>query len=213
MTKASDNVFPKVILDTQSATPAAPSGGQWKVYARADGIYAVGSNASPAGPFGSGTAAGVVPWAILPYGGVSHRGFVTLGAANRAIYVPCVIPAACTITGIRVRIGTSSGNISVALVDGSGSRVATSGAVASPGTGLRNISFTGNYSAAAGRYYLAISADNNTITFSSTYDGATADPATAKYQETAHPVPATPSFSEPVFALNLIGLISGGYPS
>lgn len=53
MTKASDNVFPKVILDGVTSAPTAPSNDNWKVYAMVDGVYARSSN-TIVGPFGSG---------------------------------------------------------------------------------------------------------------------------------------------------------------
>lgn len=54
MTKASDNVFPKLILDGVTSAPAAPSNDNWKMYAMPDGIYARSSNTT-VGPFGSGS--------------------------------------------------------------------------------------------------------------------------------------------------------------
>lgn len=54
MTKASDNVFPKVWLDMQTSDPAAPTDADWKLYSKANGIFARSSNAI-VGPFGSGT--------------------------------------------------------------------------------------------------------------------------------------------------------------
>lgn len=53
MTKASDNLYPKLLLDMQTSSPAAPSNEDWKLYAKANGIYARSSN-SEVGPFGSG---------------------------------------------------------------------------------------------------------------------------------------------------------------
>ena len=58
MTKASDNEFPKVILDV-GTIPAAPSDGNWKLYAAAGGVYAVSSNAT-VGPLAAGRAGGAV---------------------------------------------------------------------------------------------------------------------------------------------------------
>ena len=58
MTKASDNEFPKVILDV-GTIPAAPSDGNWKLYAAAGGVYAVSSNAT-VGPLAAGGAGGAV---------------------------------------------------------------------------------------------------------------------------------------------------------
>lgn len=60
MAKASDNVFPRVILGLQTTDQAAPSDSSWRTYAKADGIYARSSN-STVGPFGaSGGVASVV---------------------------------------------------------------------------------------------------------------------------------------------------------
>lgn len=52
MGKASDNVFPKVILGPLGA-PSAPSDASWKLYAMANGVYAKSSNTT-IGPLGTG---------------------------------------------------------------------------------------------------------------------------------------------------------------
>lgn len=54
MTKASDNEFPKLIFAMQTSAPAAPSDSDWKMYAKANGVFARSSN-SEVGPFGAGT--------------------------------------------------------------------------------------------------------------------------------------------------------------
>lgn len=61
MAKASDNVFPKVILGPLG-TPSAPSDASWKLFPRADGIYAISSNTTvgPFGASGSGIASTIV---------------------------------------------------------------------------------------------------------------------------------------------------------
>lgn len=53
MTKASDNLFPKVLLDMQTSDPTAPTDADWKLYSKPGGIYARSSN-TVVGPFGSG---------------------------------------------------------------------------------------------------------------------------------------------------------------
>ncbi len=53
MTKASDNIFPKLILDGVTSAPTAPTNDNWKLYAGMDGIYARSSN-STVGPFVGG---------------------------------------------------------------------------------------------------------------------------------------------------------------
>lgn len=56
MAKASDNVFPKVLLGMQTSAPSAPADASWKMYSKANGIFARSSNAE-VGPFGTGGAA------------------------------------------------------------------------------------------------------------------------------------------------------------
>lgn len=54
MTKASDNVFPRVIAGMQTSDQSAPSDSSWRIYAKANGIFARSSNGI-VGPFaGSG---------------------------------------------------------------------------------------------------------------------------------------------------------------
>lgn len=59
MTKASDNEFPKLIFAMQTSAPAAPSDSDWKMYAKANGIFARSSN-TEVGPFGTGGGGGAV---------------------------------------------------------------------------------------------------------------------------------------------------------
>lgn len=56
MTKASDNVYPKVNLDFNASDQSAPANASWKMYAKADGVYARSSN-STVGPFGAASHA------------------------------------------------------------------------------------------------------------------------------------------------------------
>lgn len=58
MTKASDNIFPKVIESMNTSDPAAPTDSSWKVYAKANGIFARSSN-SVVGPFVGSTSGAV----------------------------------------------------------------------------------------------------------------------------------------------------------
>lgn len=157
------------------------------------------------------------PLQVVPLQGLSHASFATVGSANNAIFVPTYIPGPCTVTGIRVNIGTSSGNICVGLYNRSGARVATSGSVASPGTGLQTISFTGGgYVAAAGAYYLAVSASNNTVTFSGHPGTTNTIPGNGFSMGTAHPLPdpltTGGEITNNANIPNLIGVVSGGWP-
>lgn len=210
MVKASDNLFPKIILSPLGA-PSAPADASWKVYPMADGIYARSSN-STVGPFGSGSSSVPEPWAIVPDTGIAYVALMTIGAANRALYLPCVIGVACTIIGVKIRVGTQSGNISVGLYSSAGSRVATSGAVACPASGVANVAFTASYVATAGRYYLAISCDNVTATFAAPNPANTAGPGACRFEASAHPLPATATMSNDAPALSVLGRVNGGYP-
>ena len=159
------------------------------------------------------TPAGTVPWSLVPEGGAQGTNVRSVGTANRAIYVPATLQAAATITGCRITVGVQSGNISVGLYSGT-SRVATSGAVACPAAGVADVNFTGNYSAAAGRYYIGLSCDNTTATFAWTESstGGTG-PATSRFEASAHPLPATATFNaSPISTPAIIARISGGHP-
>lgn len=154
----------------------------------------------------------VVPWSLVPVSGLSHSGNNTLGATNNAVFRPVIVPATLTLTGIGYTCGASSGNLSVGVYDETFNRLATSGAVAAPGTGRRNVSFTSPVVLTPGRYWIAISQDNNTMTYSTfttvTYPGA------SRVQNSAHPLPSTASpGGEGATQTNIIGLVQGGWPS
>jgi len=163
-------------------------------------------------PAGGGGGSNPTPWHLVPITGLSHTGNNTLGVANQAIYRPVLCYASCTVTGIRVSIGTSSGNMDVAIYDESFNRLASSGSTASPGTGLRTISFSGGGVAISpGRYWLAISQNNNTQTYSNMNTPAL--PGAARNQTSAFPLPnpGAPA-NESSTAVNMIGVVSGGWP-
>jgi hypothetical protein len=63
MTKASDNEFPKIILPMQTADTAIPTDSDWKLYSKADGVYARSSN-SIVGPLSAAAAGSVATDAI-----------------------------------------------------------------------------------------------------------------------------------------------------
>ena len=52
--KASDNAYPSVLLDEQASAPTTPATGNWRLYAKSDGLYAVDDAGTEVGPFGSG---------------------------------------------------------------------------------------------------------------------------------------------------------------
>lgn len=123
---------------------------------------------------------------------------LAFSGANRCLYSR--VAQGGTISKIATDIGVSSGNISVAVYRNTGSgrnaapgtRVATSGAVASPGTGYQEISLGGSVEVFPGDW-LAISADNTTITLLRTTVGsATAICNGFVYrQDSAHPAPSS----------------------
>lgn len=196
----------------EAAAPGTPASGIVRIYSKADGLMYSKDDAGTESSMAA--TGGVVPWALMPYYGNAVSELITVGSANRALYIPCVLTGAATITGVKVYIGTSSGNLCVGLYDSSGTRVATSGAVASPGITFRTINFTAAYSAAAGRYYLALSADNVTVTFAGTSNSVGGVAATVKYQDTAHPLPTSiTSAGESGRAIALVGVITGGFPA
>ena len=215
MTKGSDNEFPSVLLDEQASAPTTPATGFWRVYAKSDGLYIVDDAGTETGPFGTGGGSSVVPWSIAPDGGAINLTNRSFGASNRAYYIPCTIPADCTITGARFVVGTQSGNISVGLYAADGTtRVATSGAVACPATGSQSVAFSGTYAATAGRFYIGFSVDNNTATFgwNQQVSSGISGPVGSKFQETAHPLPATATMSAGAGTPAIILTVSGGYP-
>lgn len=198
----------------EGAAPATPASTKWTTYFKTDGLYYIDDAGAETGPLAAGSS-GIVPWALMPYFGGVNTTSISVGAANRAIYIPTSpLQAAATITGVQIHVVVQSGNISVGLYNSAGSRVATSGAVACPAAGLAVVAFSASYSAAAGTYYLAISADNTTATFASGNSGTPASPATCRFEETAHPLPATATFNGTPTGRSIIivGRVSGGFP-
>jgi parallel beta-helix repeat protein len=104
---------------------------------------------------------------VVPPGPTSA---VTIGSANSTRFYR--VTEGGTISKVRANIVTSSGNIAVAVYANSGAgltstpgtRLATSGSVASPGTGVQDVSLGATVTVAIGDW-LAIGADNATVTF------------------------------------------------
>lgn len=158
--------------------------------AEATGIkWATAAGGSTSDPFGFG-----FPFTADP--GYAHE-TVRAPGANVTRYMRVIGGGAITKVGMHV--GASSGNISVAHYSASGSgrsavpgtRVATTGAIASPGTGYREVNLSTTLVAGD---FLAISADNNTFTIyvaGSFFSAASAIAAGRNYaQGSAHPCPS-----------------------
>lgn len=162
--------------------------------------------------WGTATAAGTTPmWAVHPLGGLSLEGLQPFAGSNQCLRVPCVVTDNVEITGIYFRVGTSNGTISVALYDDSDVRVATSGSVACPGTGLQTVNFSAAYNAAPGRYWMALSASGTTATFGTTNASGTNVLMTER-MDTAHPAPDPyVRVSQDNRAPCLLGIITGGW--
>ena len=168
MTKASDNEFPKVILDV-GTIPAAPTDDTWKLYAASGGVYAVSSNAT-AGPFGAGGAGSgdVATDTIWDAAGDLVQGTgantaaklsagtsgMTLKSAGAAAANVWAYPPGYEFTYAEV---TSGGNIT-ATVEGSADTIVTAGAVAFDGSTVVVIEFfaMGVLSAAGETTYLVL---------------------------------------------------------
>lgn len=90
-----------------------------------------------------------------------------MGAANSGIGGWFQVQNTVTVSKAEIQIGISSGNICVAIYSQTGlSWVASSGSVACPAAGIRDISFTAPVTLNPGtQYYVYIAADNTTATF------------------------------------------------
>jgi len=144
---------------------------------------------------------GVLEWAIQPDGGAVNLTNRSIVASNRAVYSPVTIRAACEVVGIKIIVGTASGNVCAGLYDSAGNRVATSGSVACPATGAgQNVNFSAGYAAAAGRYYIGFACDNNTATFGwhQQVSSGLGSPVPSAFEASAFPLPTTITSGGPI---------------
>lgn len=137
---------------------------------------------------------------IEPMNGTSG----TWDTGNRA-YFWRLINGRAGATGIVVGITVSSGNLSFALYQNSGSGtsavpgtlIVATGSVASPGTGLRTFALGASYDVPPGSW-LGMTADNTSVAFSRFFNGIaleTISPGQGGYKSTAHPLSgSSPSF-------------------
>lgn len=124
-----------------------------------------------------------------------------VGAANAAIYLRAI--GGGTISKIGMRVGVSSGNISVAVYRNSGTgrssipgtRIATTGSIACPAVGYAEVSLGSTVTLNDGDW-IGISADNTTAQIGSLLSaGADSNLGLGRQyrQPTAHPLPSAPS--------------------
>jgi hypothetical protein len=142
---------------------------------------------------------------------------LTLGASNNAHYQR--VNGAGLVGKIRLYVIVSSGNISVAVYSPSTglgassaplTRVATSGTVACPAAGAREIALDVSVFVDS-TYWFAISADNNTASFVRAYtqNNNALSAGLAGYQATAHPLPSTPTMTQSDGSLALTAILIG----
>lgn len=120
----------------------------------------------------------------------------TVATVNRAFYyrIPTNFFHSLTITKLRVFIASTSGNLDVGVyVDSNGlpgAKKITKGGIASPGNGAQDITIAATLVEPGN--WLAISADNTTITFMG--NGGTMVQGMGSmgaFQDTAYPLPST----------------------
>lgn len=125
---------------------------------------------------------------------------MVIGTANRAVYARCLNGA--VITKVRVNVIVSAGNISVAMYRNTGvgpsatmgTRIATSGSVVCPAAGVADIALGATVTVLPGDW-LAVSVSDATAALAAQGTSALATTRAAGrmyYQDTAHPLPATP---------------------
>lgn len=136
------------------------------------------------------------PYTVHP-GQARGSDVVAWGGVNQCMYFR--VSGSGPVSKIGLHIGTSSGNLSVAVYTGSGSgrsnvpsaRVQTSGALASPGTGYREIALGASVYVNDGDWF-AVSADNTSITFLQIVTASAASDISlgaSFLQASAHPAP------------------------
>lgn len=144
-----------------------------------------------------------------------YVGGSVLQAANQTFYTRVSHGSQATCSKIRMYIATSSGNICVGVYSNSGaspsSRVATSGTVASPGTGMREITISPAVDIVPGMW-ISLSADNTTASFGrgGAQPGLLGNALGTgfQYYENVYPAPATASPTVAWFcAFILIGVV------
>jgi hypothetical protein len=111
VTAASDNVFPKVILE-EGAAPATPSSGEVKLYAKTDGLlYSkddAGTETLVSGGAGGGSGATGNVLIAMPFGVSLEDTSTTENTADRAYLMPITIPGAMKVRELLVRTTTGA---------------------------------------------------------------------------------------------------------
>jgi hypothetical protein len=161
-------------------------------------VYRSSAGASlTAATVAAGGQANIPAYTVPPF---TYASVQAVQAANQTYYMRVMGGYAAAATAIKLYIGTSSGNICVAVYEDAGAtpgaRLATSGSVASPGTNVQTVALGGPVAIYPGRW-ISIAADNTTVTF-----GRAGGPSLLNngmgagfsyYEASAFPSPATPA--------------------
>lgn len=138
------------------------SGYQLFSHEQAIGISSNGStNWQPYGP---------MPYSLPYVGYVVDTGYTAnVGVANTAWAIATPVMQPVTISAVRLKVTTSSGNIDVGVYDRNGRRISSAGSIPCPPVGKTSVTL-GNVAVltTSGTYYLVLAADNITAAFSTT---------------------------------------------
>ena len=158
-------------------------------YVKADGTALV------AAASGAGT-----PRAVL--NALGSGSTLALSAINDCVFQPLFIPGNMTITKIACQVAVSSGNMSLAIYNSAGTRLGTTGAIATPAAGATWQTIT-SLALTAGQHFIGLSADSTTATFQIFSGASVFDSGTLVVVGTAHPAPA--SFTPPTIPGSVTG--------
>jgi hypothetical protein len=166
-------------------------GAQNKIDRHIAAYHGGGASAAQADPLGFG-----FPFTFDPrLAGASSP----ISGANRCVWWR--VTGAGTITKIGLAVAAQSGNICVAVHSNSGvgraavpgTRRATSGSVACPAVGYAEIALGASVAVVQGDWF-GLAVDNNTATFSAiAAPGNAVHQGLLAYQDTAFPIPSTPT--------------------
>jgi len=130
---------------------------------------------------------------------------------GRACYIPFRVEETITVTRMVLEIGVVSGFISMGIYDSALNQLVTTGAIACPAAGL-NVVTIPLVTLSPGRYYMAMSADNVTMTLRA-LAGVAGQGLWGFFYQNIHPLPviATPGASAnviiPVIGVSLTAAI------
>lgn len=140
----------------------------------------------------SGASLGVE---VAALGGGTNPTSATWSAANRAFYIPFILPQNATVVKLWVSNGAAvSGNVDMALYDATYARLVSIGSTAQSGTNAIQEFNIADTVVSAGRYYLGLALDNATGT--TLVSGSVGASASLKMsgmaqEAAAFPLPAT----------------------